>query len=233
MIDRIEVKEHFNRIAAVYDGYKIQNLHYYDQLKKLIHDKTNGAVLKKVLEIGCGTGSLLNIVPCKFTVGGDISIQMIRQAKSKSHQSMKSHFIVMAAEEIPFKPVFDFVIAIDLMEHVTDQLSVLQELYRCSKPGTKILVSTANPIWTYVLHYAEKKHRKMPEGPHQWPSMRFLKKAGLEAGFDIIECGYRYLIPFPVAKVGDLINKFFHRIPLLKRLGLIQYIIFIRKLNKM
>src|SRR4030042_3309586 len=139
MIDRNAVKEHFNKIADRYDQFKERNSHYYSELKKIIREKVSDTCAEKVLEIGCGTGNLLTIIPSKFALGGDISIEMIRLALQKITESKSVKFIVMTAEELPFKPVFDVILAVDLMEHTADSEKVLQEIRFVSKPNTKIL----------------------------------------------------------------------------------------------
>ena len=65
----------------------------------------------------------------------------------------------------------------------------------------------------------------MAEGPHRWPTLRKLKKASIENGFQIIEYGFRLILPFPAGKPGIWINSVSARIPVINRLGLIQYLL--------
>jgi ubiquinone/menaquinone biosynthesis C-methylase UbiE len=225
MIERNEVKEHFNSIAASYDEYKEQNSHYYRELKILIRELVETSTLDKVFEIGCGTGNLLAGIPARFSVGGDLSMEMVRRACTKWSDPGNLHFIAMAAEELPIKPVFDCILMVDLLEHVPDPGQVLIELRSCIKEESRIIILGANPLWAPVLHFAERRHLKMPEGPHRWPSMGKLKKLSRESGFVIADSGYRYILPFAIGKPGDWINHIFRYVPLLNRLCLIQYLV--------
>lgn len=59
-----EIKEHFNKISGDYDYWKKKNYYYYNQLKDFY--KRNILSGEAILEIGCGTGSVLNeVVPKK------------------------------------------------------------------------------------------------------------------------------------------------------------------------
>lgn len=223
--NRNTVKKHFDGIAGDYDGYKQQNKRYYREIKNLIREKMTGILPDKVLEIGCGTGNLLVGLPGNQAVGGDLSMEMVRTARTKWAAASKARFIVMAAEELPFKPLFDFILMVDLLEHVVDPVKVLEQLRFCARAEARILITVANPLWTPILHYAERKKLKMPEGPHRWHSLRKLKKACADTGLEIADSGYRLLLPAGPESLAAFINRMWSRLPLFNRLCLIQYLV--------
>ena len=69
---------------------------------------------------------------------------------------------------------------------------------------------------------------KMPEGPHNRISMKKLKKIFKKHNFKIIDKGNRLLIPKKVPIIHNL-NKIFHKIPIVKQAGLIEYIVAIKQ----
>src|SRR5687767_9534749 len=75
------VEKHFDKIAGDYDFYKKNSSFYYDNLKKLLSSLIPKS--KKVFEVGCGTGDLLDYLKPKFGYGFDISSEMIQRANSK------------------------------------------------------------------------------------------------------------------------------------------------------
>ncbi|HPQ40637.1 MAG TPA: hypothetical protein PLV45_09710, partial [bacterium] len=81
----------------------------------------------------------------------------------------------------------------------------------------------ANSIWEPVLYILEKLHLKMPEGDHNWESRRAVLGYLKRHRFHIIEEGTRCIIPADLPAAG-WINRSFHGVPGLKRLGLIRYI---------
>ncbi len=98
----------------------------------------------RILDLGCGEGSRLNIL-CgkkKKGVGVDISSLAIKMAK-KSYPGLK--FIKSDLEKLPFKNnLFDFVYAAYVLEHLIDPEKVIREAIRVCKKGGKILFVSPN-----------------------------------------------------------------------------------------
>ena len=79
-MDKTRIKNHFEQIAEQYDHWKTKNYYYYDTLKRFY--RTYCGENDKVVEFGCGTGSILAAVPGCEKVGLDISEQMIERARA-------------------------------------------------------------------------------------------------------------------------------------------------------
>lgn len=76
-----ESVSHFNTIAKDYDYWKNKNKKYYNKLNSIL--STEIPDTSKVLDFGCGTGTLLNNLPARLKVGYDPSIEMIGHAREK------------------------------------------------------------------------------------------------------------------------------------------------------
>ena len=76
-----DLLQHYDRLASARDAYRDKNTYYYSLLFKeyqyLIPKN------KKVLEVGCSTGDLLDAVKPSVGVGIDISPRMISIAQEK------------------------------------------------------------------------------------------------------------------------------------------------------
>jgi ubiquinone/menaquinone biosynthesis C-methylase UbiE len=95
------VMEYMDRIAEKRDSFIKQNIYYYVDLVKLLRfNIPEGA---SILEIGCGTGFLLNKLNPKRGIGIDISGNMIARAKEKYPDQ---EFLQMDAENITLQEQF-------------------------------------------------------------------------------------------------------------------------------
>jgi len=82
-IIRNKILEHFDNIADKYGIYKEKNNYYYSQVKNLYGELISYPNEHSIIEIGCGTGEILNCLnPCRG-VGMDISTKMIEIARRK------------------------------------------------------------------------------------------------------------------------------------------------------
>lgn len=155
---------HFDNLAQSYDEYKSKNRLYYGTLKGAIENQIMRD--SKILDIGCGTGSILAHLKPKKGIGIDISQKMIRLAKQKYILVKSLAFHVHNIEKKPFKGNFDFILFNDVIEHIENQNQALKNIYLSMNKNTKLILSMANPLWEPLLIILEKLHLKMPEGPH-------------------------------------------------------------------
>lgn len=124
------------RVAEVYDRWYETKKGWLADLfeKELIEKITELKPGEMVLDVGCGTGNHLQyyLKWCGKTVGVDISLPMLRVAKSKLGK--KSGLCLARAEALPFKAnCFDRVSLITTLEFVEDPLKTLQEAIRVSR----------------------------------------------------------------------------------------------------
>jgi len=83
-----------------------------------------------LLDIGCGTGRLLQAVSCRKAVGLDQSQDMLSLAQEKGIESL----VRGSAETLPFPDrSFDAVTLITVLEFVPDPEKVIREVFRVCK----------------------------------------------------------------------------------------------------
>jgi ubiquinone/menaquinone biosynthesis C-methylase UbiE len=104
-----------------------------------------------VLDAGCGIGN----VTAKYCldygiIGVDEQFSSIEYCKD----NFAGRYIQSNLYNIPFRDnLFDSILFLDAIEHLSDPLLVLKELYRVLKPKANILICTMNyasPLW-FVL----------------------------------------------------------------------------------
>lgn len=216
----ITVKKHFDNIAEQYDFFKKKNWYYYKNLKKLY-----GELIPKhssILEIGCGTGDLIAGMDACYAVGIDISPNMIKIAEKK-HSEI--NFQAITIENFKTNTKFDYIFLADVIEHLENIPSTVKYINRICHKDTKIILTYANPLWEPILMLLEKLSLKMPEGPHYRIPFYKLKKILVKNNLITIQRGWRLILPANIPIISNFINKIFYQIPILKRLGMLEYII--------
>jgi len=86
----------------------------------------------RLLEIGCGEGSLLANIRADEKFAVDISRQALAIARTRT----RAQFSVALAERLPFpSDYFDIVVSLGVMEHFLDEADALKEIRRVLAPS--------------------------------------------------------------------------------------------------
>lgn len=148
------LKSQYLNASNVSARIKLHNLYSHNKegwfpwIYKQCHIKSD----MKILELGCGNGSLWTDNTTKIPAGADItitdiSIGMLRDAKRNLKNFASSlHFAKIDANNIPFdNNSFDLVIANHMLFYLNlnaKKKNALSEIYRILKPGGKLICST-------------------------------------------------------------------------------------------
>jgi SAM-dependent methyltransferase len=94
----------------------------------------------KVLDIGCGNGSLLNLLPSSLEkYGVEIAASVISEAERKNIKVSCAPW-----EFAEFEGQFDLIIALDFLEHVRDPWLSFKKMADSLKPGGRLVIETGN-----------------------------------------------------------------------------------------
>lgn len=106
----------------------------------------------KVLEVGCGIGSIVNYLTQKGyrnVIGTDISTEAIEYGKKK-YPDIKLQ--VQAAEILPYdSEFFDVILSFDLFEHIKEVDKHISEVFRVLRPGGHYLFQTPNKCFNIIF----------------------------------------------------------------------------------
>ena len=220
-MDKQAVKNHFEALARDYDQWKEKNTYYYGELKSFFTDHIRPE--HRVIEYGCGTGEIIASVDAKEKVGLDIAEAMIRKAQER-HPNIFFHR--HDCEELYVESgTFDVAILADIVDHIPYIPKLFASVNNSLRPGGKMLISTANPLWNPILKIAEKLGRKMPEGDHRFIPNRELIECLKMRGFRTVKIGAAMLVPKPIPGVSGRINRMASKLAIFHRLCLIQTIV--------
>jgi SAM-dependent methyltransferase len=134
----------------------------------------------KILDVGCGTGANLEMLK-NFgePEGVDVSDDALEFCKAKGLKVHKG-----LAEKLPFEDEsFDVVTALDVVEHLDDDIAGLKEMNRVMKNSGRALIFVPAFMWLWGVQDDVSNHR-----------IRYTKKQIVErlksAGFEIERATY-------------------------------------------
>ena len=110
----------------------------------------------KFLDVGCGTGANLEMLANFGTAEGvDVSDDALEFCKAKGLKAHKG-----LAESLPFADEsFDVVTALDVVEHLDDDVAGLKEMHRVLKTGGKTLIFVPAFMWLWGVQDDISNHR--------------------------------------------------------------------------
>jgi len=167
---------------------------YWKKLLDFLEIK-KGSIL---LDAGCGRGIYLRRMVKEYGiygVGTDISTESINYAKSR-WRNEKLKFIVSDVCKLDFKDNrFDFIVSMDLFEHLVDKTKAMKELVRVLKPGGKILIHAVNRNYNYTLDWVWENlgfdiFKRASHNPKYFIEIDDIKKDLRNLNLDIIKVSF-------------------------------------------
>lgn len=161
--DERERHEHFEHWAETYDQSRYQRFIFqrvHDGVLKLLAENRWPAGV--VLDVGCGTGQLLEKVaranPQATLIGVDPVEQMIETARSHRQPADRFRFEIGSAEHIPVPDAgVDLVLSTISAHHWPDLPAAAREIERVLRPGGHLLLADFAPaglIGRLAFHFS-------------------------------------------------------------------------------
>lgn len=148
-----------------------------------------------VLEAGCGAGNVLAVLERVFpggtVVGMDTFIEGLRIARRRAACPVVQADI----NHPPFRPSFDLIAILDVLEHLEDDTGVLETLRALLKPGGALLltVPARRSLWSYFDEAGH--HRRRYESDD-------LERKLVAAGYRVEYLSHFMLPLFPMVWLG-------------------------------
>ncbi len=219
-LSKRELVRYLDAQAPLSDAWSRKNRYYHESLERILRFHIPPGA--SVLEIGCGTGDLLNALAPSRGVGVDLSPATVRIARSK-YPALA--FVAGDAEHLPLRGTFDYVVLSDLVGYLQDIQRAFEELSRVCHPRTRVILTYYNYLWQPVLRAGERLGMKRPQPEQNWLALEdFQDLLGL-AGLQTIRKGHKLLLPVRVPLLSALCNRFLANVPLLRRLNLVEYLV--------
>lgn len=176
----------------------------------------------RVLELGCGRGSLLAALQPEVGVGVDFSPEMVQRAR-QSHPNLR--FVCADAHQLPLDEKFDFVILSDLANDLWDVQAVLEQVARVCTPRTRIILNSYSRLWEGALRAAEFLNLAKPNLNQNWLTPHDLRSLLQLAGFEPIRAWQEVLCPLPLPLLAPLCNRWLVKLWPMRHLALTNFIV--------
>lgn len=219
-IDKTLIKEHYNKLALKRDSWIKRNEFYHSEIVR--YYKFQVQENSSVLELGCGTGDLLNALNPSRGVGVDISEESVRIAKERFPNL---DFICADAEEFSTNEKFDYIIISGTLGQIEDIQCFLKKISAFATHDTRIIIDYYNHLWESVLVMTERWGMKMPETIHNWLSLDDIGNFLQISGYEVIKNDFFMLVPKYIPILTPLFNKIISKLPILRRLCLMQFVV--------
>ena len=148
----------------------------------------------RILDVGCGTGAnLLMLSQYGDAEGVDVSEDALAFCRERGLEQVK----LGAAEKLPYEDgTFDLVTALDVVEHLDNDLAGLREMRRVLRPGGRVLLFVPTFMFLWGLQDDVSNHRRR----YRLPELRRVLE---QAGFEIERTTYAnitFFLPILLAR---------------------------------
>ena len=221
---KAQIQLQMDKLAEDRDGWIRKNKYFYknDQsyMQFLVGDN------KRILELGCGTGQLLNALNPSYGVGVDLSTNMVSIAQ-KNYPNLE---FIQGDIENPeliksLEGTFDYIILSDTLGFLDDCEETFSGLHSLCTSDTRLIISYYSWRWRPILTLGEKIGLKMPSVEMNWLSTEDTTGLLQLADFDTVKREWRQLLPRKLLGFGTIINRFIGTLPFIRRLSLRNYIV--------
>ena len=185
------------------NAYRDKNSLMFKKLKIVTEFLPKG---KKFLDIGCGTGELLNRINnryCKL-VGIDIDKNSVKFATQKIKYRKNISIIQSSLKDFKGKN-FDVCVALDFLEHLDNPRLALNKIYKLLKEGGKVIFTFPNFYDKFFIFLNTKIIKKQYEHKVSYSFFgwnNIIKSAGFKVK-------YVRSIDFPILHFDILARKFY------------------------
>lgn len=153
----------------------------------------------KILDVGCGEGDTsLSLSKFGTVYGLDFNAPFLRMAQDRGLHNV----VLGSAFELPFSnEAFDVITILDVIEHLQDDVGVLQALKKVLKKGGIIFISVPAFQFLWSEHDVAISHVRRYNNKN-------LTKTLVKAGLKVERSTYAISLPFPLVVIYKAITRF-------------------------
>ncbi|MFZ4766131.1 MAG: glycosyltransferase [Roseimicrobium sp.] len=157
-----------------------------------------------VLEVGCGDGGLLDLLPNQDITGVDVAPESIELARKTVPRGA---WHVAAGEGMQLERKFDVIILSDLLNVCYDAQDLLRKLHEVSHADTRLLINAQNAFWLPFLKAAEFLRLKRGQPMNNWLSPRDVADICGLADWEPVKQWAHMALPLPLLGLNRFVNR--------------------------
>jgi SAM-dependent methyltransferase len=222
------VRIFYDALGAERERWLARSRYYYMALERLLRFLVPPG--QRVLDVGCGNGDqLAALEPC-HGVGIDLSGGMLDLAARK-HPHLELHHAAAETLSLPRHEArgeeggFDCIIMVNVIGELADILAAFKRLRPFVRADTRLVIVHYNHLWQPLFPLAVRLGLKLDNPTQNWLSPPDLHSFLHLAGFEVVRSGVRMPCPKYVPGVAELTNGVIGRLPLLRQLGFVRFLV--------
>ncbi len=211
----------FDRLAAEREHYTRRHWYYYRDLQRLMQYLIPKNA--RVIELGCGIGTVISALSQQQKTGIDLSPAMIERAAKKDASTT---YLVDDAQNLRHSESYDYVLLLDTINSLRDVQEALSQVrVKLCHDRTRIVITFYNFLWEPLLRLARLLRIATPLPKQSWFSRYDVRSLLHLANFEVVTEGERLLLPVYIPLISAFFNSFLAHLPLIRRLCLVQYVV--------
>jgi SAM-dependent methyltransferase len=212
-------RQHQAAFASARAKWIQRNKYYYRCLKRLLRHLVEPG--KRVLNIRCQTGFLLDALQPSYGVGVEISPEMVAVAQAAHPQFT---YYKAFPEDFVSKEKFDYILLCDVGD-IADVQKTLLRLQTACQRHTRLLIYTYNDLWEPLIALAQRLRLKIPQTEQNWLSEQDLIGLLTLSGFEWLKTYRSALFPKYVPLLSAFMNRVVAKLPFVGRLCMIEVLV--------
>jgi SAM-dependent methyltransferase len=190
--------------ALYHRFYEIESTHWWfvarrEIILRYVRHQFPSGPKPSLLDAGCGTGATLAEAERDFNAYGmDTSPTAIALCRSRGLENVQ----VCTLDEYPTDRLFDVIMLLDVIEHVSDDHEILRDAYERLRTGGHLLVTVPAYRWLWSSHDIVNHH-------YRRYTAKQVRMVVSESGYVVSHLSYFNTFLFPVAAIRRIASRVF------------------------